>query len=182
MGRSIAEGTMTLLLAIALLGGTALPPFPGPGPEPEETIARFRASDLLGQRHVVPDPTGLDRTLLIAVTDRHAPEEIRGWLESAERYLPPGAKAEVLVSVDGADAVNRVKDLVPERYWGETLVDPGGRIARELGLTQTRWPQAYALDEVGRVLVGFAGRADEPAAERVWNALRPYARPAWPVW
>lgn len=171
---------MKLLFAIALLGGSALPPFPGPGsgPEPEETIPTFRARDLRGERHTVPDPTGLDPTLLVVATDRHAAEDIRGWLEEAERFLPPGARTALVVEAEG----ERARALIPERYWDEALVDPGGEIADELGLVETRWPQAYALDEVGRVLVAYHGRADDPAARRIWDALRPYPRPAWPVW
>lgn len=173
---------MKLLLAVAVLGGIAVPPFPGPGPEPAETIATFRARDLTGARHTVPDPTGLDRTLLVVADERHDPAAIEGWLEGADRYLPPGARTVLVVVADGDGAEDRVRALVPERYWGVTLPDRDGDLAAELGLVETRWPQVYALDEVGRVLLGYQGRADDPAARRVWEAIRPYPRPAWPVW
>lgn len=170
---------MVLLLTLALLGGTALPPFPGPGPEPEATLPTFRARDLHGERHTVPDQTGLDQTLLVVAHDRHPAEEVVAWLEAAERYLPPGTRTELVLSTE---AEEHARALIPDRFWGETLVDRGGRIASELGLVEDRWPQVYALDEVGRVLVGYHGRADDPAARRVFRALAPYARPAWPLW
>ena len=171
---------MRLLLAIALLGGgpPGLPPYPGPGPEPEETVPTIRARDLRGERHTVPDPTGLDPTLLVVATGRHRPEDVVGWLEDAERYLPPGARTVLVLEADA----ERARELIPARHWDQTVADPEGGIAAELGLRETRWPQVYALDEVGRVLVGYQGRAGDPAARRVWAAIRPYPRPVWPVW
>jgi hypothetical protein len=168
---------MTLLFAIALLGGTPLPPFPGPQ-EPETTIPTIRARDLRGDRHVVPDPAGLDPTLLVVATGRHETRDILAWLEDAGRFLPPGARVELVL----ATTPDQARAAIPEMYWDRTLADPEGRIARELGLAESRWPQVLALDEVGRVLVGYRGRADDPAARRVWNALRPYPRPPWPLW
>jgi hypothetical protein len=154
-------------------------------PAPGSVLPSFTAEDLLGQEHTSREYEG-KATLLVAITDKNAGDEMRRWFEAAEAHAPDGVQRESIISLHlpffvGIGTVrHRVKQQVPQPHWDDTLLDRNGAMARVLGLDSSKKPYVFALDEHGRVLAAVHGPADSPDAARIWSSLSTGQAPETP--
>jgi hypothetical protein len=161
-----------LLTASAL----ALPAGAANGPGVGQPLPGFTGKDLLGQEHSSQEYTG-QPTLLVAITDKNAGEEMRRWFEAADQHAPASVQRESIISLHlpffvGIGTVRRrVQDQVPRPFWDDTLLDRNGTLAGTLGLGSSKEPYVIALDARGRVLAVVNGKADSPQASRIWSSL-----------
>jgi hypothetical protein len=116
-------------------------------------------------------------TLLVAITDKDAGDEMKRWFDAADAHAPASVQRESIISIHtpffvGLGTVrDRVQPRVPEQYWGDTLVDRDGGMAKTLGLDSSHEPYVFALDARGQVLALVHGKADSPDAARIWSSL-----------
>lgn len=163
-------------MAVLVAGALALPAWAAGTPQPGEPLPSFTAEDLLGQKHSSQEYTG-QRTLLVAITDKNAGDEMQHWFDAADAHAPASVQRESIVSLHvpffvGIGAVrHRVQPRVPRQFWDDTLVDRDGDMARTLGLASSKEPYVFALDERGQVLALVHGKADSPDAARIWSSL-----------
>jgi hypothetical protein len=154
----------------------ALPAGAANGPGVGQPLPGFTGKDLLGQEHSSQEYTGRP-TLLVAITDKDAGEEMRRWFEAADQHAPDSVQRESIISLHlpffvGTGAVRRrVQAQVPRPFWDDTLLDRDGTLAGTLGLGSSREPYVIALDGQGQVLAVVNGKADSPQASRIWSSL-----------
>jgi hypothetical protein len=157
-------------------GALALPAWAEAPPEPGQPLPSFTAEDLLGQEHSSQEYVG-QPTLLVAITDKNAGDEMKHWFDAADAHAPGSIQRESIISIHvpffvGIGAVrHRVQPRVPQEFWDDTLLDRDGDMARTLGLASSREPYVFALDSRGRVLALVHGKADSPDAARIWSSL-----------
>jgi hypothetical protein len=162
--------------AALVAGALALPAWAAGTPEPGEPLPSFSAEDLLGQEHSSQEYVGRP-TLLVAITDKNAGDEMKHWFDAADAHAPASVQRESIISIHvpffvGLGAVrHRVQPRVPQPFWDDTLLDRDGGMARTLGLASSREPYVFALDAHGRVLALVHGKADSPDAARIWSSL-----------
>lgn len=155
---------------LALPAGAA--DMPGVG----QPLPGFTGKDLLGQEHSSQEYEG-QHTLLVAITDRRAGEEMRRWFEAADQHAPAHVQRESIISLRvpffvGLGTVRRrAQAQVPRPFWDDTLIDRDGALAGTLGLGASGEPYVFAVDARGRVLAVAHGKADSPQASRIWSAL-----------
>jgi hypothetical protein len=170
--RGTHAGWKVLLTASAL----ALPAWASDRPGVGEPLPGFTARDLLGKEHSSQEYQGRP-TLLVAITDKDAGEEMRRWFEAADQHVPGHIQRESVISLRlpffvGLGTVrSRVQEQVPRPFWDDTLLDRDGSLAQTLGLGSSELPSVFALDSQGRVLAVVRGRADSPQASRIWSSL-----------
>jgi hypothetical protein len=161
---------------LLLAGVIALPSLALAAPKPGEPLPRFTGEDLLGRTHTSQEYVG-QPTLLIAITDKNAGDEMRHWFETADSRISKPFQHESIISLHlpffvGINAArSRVKDKVPRPSWDDTLFDRDGTLAKTLGLKPSKQPYVFVLDENGRVLARANGSASSPEAQRIWSAL-----------
>ncbi len=170
--RGAGLGWKVLLTASAL----ALPAVAANGPRAGQPLPGFSGKDLLGKEHSSQEYAGRP-TLLVAITDKDAGEEMRRWFEAADQHAPGSVQRESIISLHlpffvGLGSVrDRVKNQVPRPFWDDTLLDRDGTLAGTLGLGSSQEPFVIALDARGRVLAVVNGKADSPQASRIWSSL-----------
>jgi hypothetical protein len=141
-----------------------------------QPLPGFTGTDLLGQEHTSQEYEGKP-TLLVAITDKNAGDEMRRWFDAADQHAPASVQRESIISLHlpffvGMGTVRRrVQDQVPRPFWDDTLVDRNGALAETLGLGSSKEPYVIALDANGRVLAAVHGKADSPQASRIWSSL-----------
>lgn len=156
--------------ALALPAGAADKPVEG------QPLPGFTGKDLLGQEHSSQEYEGRP-TLLVAITDKNAGEEMQRWFEAAGQHLPQSIQRESIISLHlpffvGTGTVRRrVQAQVPRPFWDDTLLDRDGALAGTLGIGSSAEPYVFALDARGRVLAVVNGKADSPQASRIWSSL-----------
>ncbi|WP_375766063.1 hypothetical protein NR798_30755 [Archangium gephyra] len=161
-----------LLTASAL----ALPAGAADRPRTGQPLPRFTGKDLLGQEHSSQEYQGRP-TLLVAITDKDAGEEMRRWFAAADQHASEHIQRESIISLHlpffvGMGTVrHRVQEQVPRAFWDDTLLDRNGALAGTLGLGSGQEPYVFALDAQGRVLAAVNGKADSPQASRIWSSL-----------
>jgi len=159
-----------------MAGALALPAWAADTPEPGAPLPSFTAKDLLGQEHSSQEYQG-QRTLLVAITDKNAGDEMQRWFDAADAHAPASVQRESIISlrlpffVSLGTARNPARPKVPRQYWDDTLMDRDGALARTLGLASSKAPYVFALDEHGRVLASAHGTPDSPEAQRIWSSL-----------
>ena len=95
-------------------------------------------------------------TLLVAITDKDAGDEMKRWFDAADAHAPASVQRESIISIHtpffvGLGTVrDRVQPRVPEQYWGDTLVDRDGGMAKTLGLDSSHEPYIFALERAAR--------------------------------
>jgi hypothetical protein len=162
--------------ALLMAGALALPSVAAAAPPPGANLPAFKGEDLLGQEHESREYEG-KRTMLVAITDKHAGDEMQRWFEAADSQAPESVQRESIISLHVPFFVSigavrgRVKPQVPRQYWDDTLLDRDGDLAETLGLASSRQPYVFALDEHGRVLAAVHGPADSPEAASIWLSL-----------
>jgi len=170
--RATRAGWKVVLMASAL----ALPAGAANGPGVGQPLPGFTGKDLLGQEHSSQEYAG-QPTLLVAITDKNAGDEMRRWFEAADQHAPGSVQRESIISLHlpffvGVGTVRRrVQAQVPRPFWDDTLLDRDGTLARTLGLGSSKEPFVIALDGQGRVLAVVNGKADSPQASRIWSSL-----------
>ncbi|HZH16333.1 MAG TPA: hypothetical protein VE057_18425 [Archangium sp.] len=170
--RGTGAGWKVLLTASAL----ALPAWAADKPGVGKPLPGFTARDLLGREHSSHEYQGRP-TLLVAITDKDAGEEMRRWFEAADQHVPARIQRESVISLHlpffvGLGTVRRrVQEQVPRPFWDDTLLDRDGSLAETLGLGSSEVPYVFALDAQGRVLAVVRGKADSPQASRIWSSL-----------
>jgi hypothetical protein len=170
--RRLRLGWKVLLLA----GGMALPSWARAAPGPGAPLPAFSGEDLLGREHSSREYTG-HPTLLVAITDKNAGEEMRKWFEAADDHAPEQVQRESIISlhlpffVGINTARGRAKPQVPRQYWDDTLLDRNGAMAEALGLESSKKPYVFLLDDNGHVLASVHGSASSPEAQQIWTAL-----------
>lgn len=118
-----------------------------------------------------------DRTIVVAITDRHGDDAMRAWFERADE-VAPGAGAVSIVSLDlpfyvsDGTARSKARQQVPREEWSHSLLDKDGKLAKQLGLPEGRTPLVLVVDSGGKVLARYHGKAGDPGAAAVWDALR----------
>lgn len=165
---------ISILLAAALAAGSA------------PALAALRPGTIfpnLEGRDVTGRPVQLHslirgrRTLLVAITDRHAKESMRVWFNDADRQAPPGTNRVSIASIEVPFFVSddfvraEARKDIPQRYWRASLLDTDRDLASALGLEIDRLPTVFVLDARGRVLAWVHGAARAPGSEAIWNAL-----------
>ena len=162
-----------LLTASAL----ALPAGAADRPRTGQPLPRFTGKDLLGQEHSSQEYQGRP-TLLVAITDKNAGDEMQRWFDAADSHAPASVQRESIISlhlpffVGIGTARRHTQPRVPRQYWDDTLLDRDGALASTLGLDTSREPYVFALDEHGRVLAAAHGPPDSPEAARIWSSFR----------
>jgi hypothetical protein len=170
--RGLGVGWKVLLTASAL----ALPAGAADRPRAGQPLPGFTGKDLLGREHSSEEYEGKP-TLLVAITDKNAGEEMRRWFEAADQHAPGSVQRESIISLNlpffvGTGTVRRrVQEQVPRPFWDDTLLDRNGTLADTLGLGSSEEPFVFALDARGRVLAAVNGKADSPQASRIWSSL-----------
>lgn len=170
--RGMGAGWTVLLTASAL----ALPAGAADRPRVGQPLPGFTGKDLLGQEHSSQEYEG-QPTLLVAITDKDAGEEMRRWFEAADQHAPGSVQRESIISLNlpffvGTGTVRRrVQERVPRPFWDDTLLDRHGALAGTLRLGSSEEPFVFALDARGRVLAVVNGKADSPQASRIWSSL-----------
>ncbi|MCY1076878.1 hypothetical protein [Archangium lansingense] len=161
-----------LLTATAL----ALPAGAADSPGVGQPLPGFTGKDVLGQEHSSQEYEG-NPTLLVAITDKNAGDEMRRWFDAADQHASASVQRESIISlrlpffVSMGTVRSRVKNQVPRPYWDDTLVDRNGALAETLGLDSSKVPYVFALDASGRVLAAVHGKVDSPQASRIWSSL-----------
>lgn len=162
--------------AVLAAGALALPAWAAAPPAPGEPLPSFTAEDVLGQQHSSQEYVGKP-TLLVAITDKNAGDEMQHWFDAADTHAPASVQRESIISLHlpffvGIGTLrHRVRPRVPKQFWDDTLVDRDGDLAQTLGLASSREPYVFALDAHGRVLALVHGKADSPDAARIWSSL-----------
>jgi hypothetical protein len=170
--RGMGVGWKVLLTASAL----ALPAGAADRPRAGQPLPDFSGKDLFGREHSSEEYEGKP-TLLVAITDKNAGEEMRRWFEAADQHAPGSVQRESIISLNlpffvGTGTVRRrVQEQVPRPFWDDTLLDRNGALADTLGLGSSEEPFVFALDARGRVLALVNGKADSPQASRIWSSL-----------
>ena len=146
-------------------------------PRVGEQMPTVDSRDLLDHPHSSSEWKGR-RTLVVAITDKDAGEEMRRWFEAADTHLPPDVRRASIVSVKlpfftGAGmARDQARRRTPEQFWSETWLDRDGAMAKTLGLAEDRVPYVIALDEQGHVLASVHATAADPrAADEIWRSF-----------
>lgn len=179
----MGHGWKVLLTASAL--ALALPSWAADRPEPGQQLPTFTGKDLEGLEHSSQEYLG-QRTLLVAITDKDAGDEMRRWFDAADTHAPQNVRRESIISlhlpffVGVGAARERAQPQVPRQYWDDTLLDRNGDLAGTLGLDSSQEPYVFALDEHGQVLAVAHGKADSPEADRIWSSLNTRKTPATP--
>ncbi|MFE8597377.1 TlpA family protein disulfide reductase [Archangium violaceum] len=154
----------------------ALPAGAADGPGVGQPLPGFTGKDVLGQQHSSQEYMGKP-TLLVAITDKNAGDEMRQWFDAADQHAPASVQRESIISLHlpffvGMGTVRRrVQAQVPRQFWDDTLVDRDGTLAGTLGLGSSQEPYVIALDARGQVLAVVNGKADSPQASRIWSSL-----------
>ena len=122
---------VALLLVFVSAVALALPPVGQPFPG-------LSAPDLEGQPRQVQDLLGPDRTLVVAIHDRHAGDAMRAWYDRADAEAPKEIGRISIISlklpfyVSEGTARGKAQDQVPRRWWHATLLDTDGKMAKHL--------------------------------------------------
>lgn len=143
----------------------------------EQPLPSFSAKDLNGNEHESGELRG-HRTLVVVMTDRDGGDAMQRWFDAADARLGKGHYASTaLISLrlpffvsEGA-ARGRAKQRVPQEFWDATWLDRNGRMAKTLGLPQSREPFVFVVDAQGHVVAQAQGPADSPEATHIWSAL-----------
>lgn len=169
-GMGVVGTVLLTASALALQAGAA------DGPRAGQPLPGFTGKDLLGQEHSSAEYEG-QPTLLVAITDKNAGDEMRRWFEAADQHAPESVQRESIISLHlpffvGMGTVRRrVQEQVPRPFWDDTLLDRNGALAGTLGLGSSKEPYVFALDASGQVLAAVNGKADSPQASRIWSSL-----------
>jgi hypothetical protein len=144
-------------------------------PQPGDGFPRLSAQDLTGLDHSTDELIG-HRTLVVAITDRHAVEAMRAWYKAADMRVPPNVMRESIISihlpffVSTSYAQSKAREQTPRQYWHATLLDRGD-LANHLGLDDGQVPYVFVLDGTGRVVAAVHATVDSPQANEVWNGF-----------
>ncbi len=146
-------------------------------PQVGQRFPDIRAEDVTGQ----PQTTGKfrgQRTLVVAITDRNATNQMREWFEAADQNMPSTVKRLSIVSLElpffvGVEtARSKAREKIPKQYWPDNLLDVRGELAEQLGISGGKTAWVFALDEKGRIVERFHGPVTDPGAEAIWKALK----------
>ena len=160
-----------LLLALVLSPLLALA-----APERGEPFPVIRAEDVAGHSQSTAKYRG-KKTLVVAISDRNASEDMRAWYAAADHKMPSTVQRLSIISLKlpfffGKDkAQARAREQIPEAYWSDNLLDTRGEMAQRLGISGGTTVWVFALDEKGRVLERFHGPVNAPGADAIWKAL-----------
>ncbi|MGA9521989.1 MAG: redoxin family protein [Myxococcaceae bacterium] len=146
-------------------------------PDVGQRFPELRAEDVNGQPQTTAKFRGA-KTLVVAVTDRNATEQMRQWYETADLHLPSSVRRLSVISLElpffiGVEMARaKAREQIPKQLWPDNLLDARGELGERLGISGGKTPWVFALDEKGNVLARFHGPVTAPGAEAIWNALK----------
>jgi hypothetical protein len=135
----------------------------------------FTATDLTAKPHRTTEFVG-KVTMVVAMTDRGAGDAMSAWYAAADSRIPASVARKSIISlhmpffITTAYARDQARSQVPERFWSHTFLDRGD-MAETLGLSESKVPYVYALDEQGRIVAHVHALVQSPEAAKIWAAL-----------
>lgn len=164
-----------LILACLLLVPTAALAIPSAG----ETLPSIKAPD------VTEAPRDLqallaqskELTLVVAITDRDAGDEMRAWYEKADEMAKESNRISIIsinvpFYVSDEYARSKARAQVPPRWESQTLMDTDEKMAKMLGMKESKTPYVFVVNPQGKVLASVHAKAGSPEAAQIWQALK----------
>lgn len=171
--RRHAARPLACLLALLLAGAATAGELPSAG----EALPPVDGHNLLGQAQTRADLVAGAPTLLVVLTDQDGADAMKAWFDAADTRAPANLTRKSIVSlhlpffVSEGMARDRAKGRTPRQYWGDTLLDVRGRMARQLGLARSTTPYAFVVGPDGKVLASVHAPVDAPGTDALWKAL-----------
>lgn len=149
-------------------------------PNPGQRFPGLVAKDVEGKPQRLEDLLGKGKgpTLIVAITDRGASDEMRAWFKEADKIDLPDDRRISIVSLNLSFLVtddyarSKAREEIPQRFWYRSLMDKNGKMAEELGLSKGDVPWAWVVAPDGKVLASAHGKVDVPGASSIWKALK----------
>jgi hypothetical protein len=163
------------VMRVSLIGVGALATQLVYGDAHADTLPPFTAMDLVAKPHRSTDFVG-KITMVVAMTDRGAGDGMSAWWSAANSHFDATVARKSIISlhmpffITTAYARDQARAQVPERYWGDTLLDRGD-MAQALGLAESKIPYVFALDERGKIVAQVHALVQSPEANKIWQAL-----------
>ncbi len=160
-----------------LIGLVIAPVLALAAPKVGQRFPELRAEDVNGQPQTTAKFRG-EKTLVVAVTDRNATEQMREWYETADQHLPSSVRRLSIISLElpffvGVGlARDKAREQIPKQLWPDNLLDARGEMGERLGISGGKTTWVFALDEKGTVLARFHGPVTAPGAEAIWKVFR----------
>lgn len=164
-----------LILACLLLVPAAALAFPGAG----ETLPAIHAPDVTEAPRDLQSLLAQTKelTLVVAITDRDAGDEMRAWYEKADEVAKESNRISIIsinipFYVSDEYARSKARAQVPPRWESQTLMDTDQKMAKKLGMKQSKTPYVFVVNQQGTVLASVHARVGAPEATQIWQALK----------
>lgn len=167
---------------VAVVVGALLPALAPAAVPVGQRLPFFVGTDLRGLQHRSSELTGHPGVVVVA-TSRAASGETQAW---ANEFLQREGDAVPFVTLIAIDlpffisddmALGLARDKIPSAYWDQTWLGGEGDIQRALQLEPgSDEPYVFTLDAQGRITAAVHGGVDDPAASRLWRAVRALRR------
>lgn len=151
--------------------------------EVSDSLPRFKATALSGERKTEKDVLG-QQTVLVITPTRGAARECKHWGETLERMLPARIALWALLALERPFFVpdkyvlRKAQEKVPSNLWDRTWLVTHGNVEKHLGVpSQAEEPYVFAVSSEGRIVARARGTVTPEKIDGIARALRCTTRP-----
>jgi len=180
LGISIADFSVMrpiVVLVVALMISLVASAEPRAG----QTMPPFAVGDLEGRQRTQRDLTG-SYTVVCAMADSDADEEIAAWWHPIAASVPPGTRIVTLIALDlfglipTSTVLSEARSRTPRPQWAWVWLSRDGSLAESLALEDSETPWVFVIDPAGRVVLNVHANYNPVDLARVVGAVPRTAR------
>jgi hypothetical protein len=150
-------------------------------PRAGQTMPPFAVADLEGRQRTQRDLTG-SYTVVCAMADSDADEEIAAWWHPIAANVPPGTRIVTLIALDlfglipTSTVISEARSRTPRAQWAWVWLSRDGSLAESLALEDSETPWVFVVDPAGRVVLNVHADYNPVDLARVVGAVPRSAR------